>query len=69
LKESSDIERICAILDSLVNKANEFGQQKRKLLEIIFDIVIPKYCSGDYGIDESDLTKYCVLHTLIMKFT
>ena len=29
--------------------------------------MISGYCSGDYGIDNSDLTRFCVFHGLLFK--
>jgi hypothetical protein len=69
LRESFDIERLCFILDLFMNRSPTLfeSMRQRGFGEMLFSTIVYKYCNGDYGIDNSDLTRFCVFHSLIFK--
>lgn len=70
LKESYDLQKITNILNnlnfSLVQKPNLI-RDSPSLDEAII-ILINKYCDGEFGLDESYVTDYCIFHNQILEF-
>ncbi|CAD8048904.1 unnamed protein product [Paramecium sonneborni] len=61
MKETNEIDRICFYLDYTLCK----NQILLKSIKPTIQTIIDKYYDGQYGLDQSELTKYCVFHTLL----
>ncbi|CAK55671.1 unnamed protein product (macronuclear) [Paramecium tetraurelia] len=61
MKETNEIDRICFYLDYTLCK----NQMLLKSIKPTIQTIIEKYYDGQYGLGQSELTKYCVFHTLL----
>ncbi|CAD8049639.1 unnamed protein product [Paramecium primaurelia] len=61
MKETNEIDRICFYLDYTLQK----NQILLKSIKPTIQTIIDKYYDGQYGLDQSELTKYCIFHTLL----
>jgi hypothetical protein len=70
LRETTDIERICFLLDNLVTKnLHTIDALNQKLaLPHALENVIVRYCNGDLGIDQSQVTRYCIFHNRVCAY-
>lgn len=57
------------MLNNIVSKNDDKLDllNKHKLNEVILNI-LNRYCSGELGIDQSDVTKYCIFHNRLFKY-
>ena len=70
LRETNDIERICFILDNITTKNLHLLDQLNHNLNLpkVFAGIVAKYCKGDLGIDQSEVTSYCLFHNRILRY-
>ena len=65
LRESKDLERICYLLDLIINRSAPLYEimEARRLEILTIDSIIPNYMDKYY--DESNAAKHCLFHTMI----
>jgi len=68
LNESNDINRIVFLLDNIINShfAKILQSYSYNLFSIISKI-IQRYSNGDFGFDNNENTKYCILQNRLLK--
>jgi hypothetical protein len=68
LNESNDINRIVFLLDNIINSYfSKILQSYSYNLFSIISKIIHRYSNGDFGFDNNDNTKYCVLQNRLLK--